>query len=120
MKSYFLKILLASAAYFAPIYTIFLAVIVLFVIDWITGVRKSLKNGKAINSYRLRKTINKGVNYIVFIGAAHIVDESLTENYFHLAQIAGAYSGLTEFWSICENLNIDQGKIKELIAKYKK
>jgi hypothetical protein len=56
----------------------------------------------------------------VFIGAAHIVDESLTENYFHLAQIAGAYSGLTEFWSICENLNIDQGKIKELIAKYKK
>jgi phage-related holin len=120
MKTILLKILLALSAYFAPIQSILIAVLALYTIDLVTGVRKSYLNKKRISSFRLRHTVSKAVNYFLFIVAAHITDESLTWQSLHLAKIAGAYCGLTEFWSICENLNIDKGRIKELIAKVKK
>ena len=70
-------------------------------------------------SRKLRDSVDKAFKYMVFIGAAYIVDIELTDNFFHLAQIAGAYCGLTEFWSICENINLDQNKLMDFYKSYK-
>lgn len=122
------KILVLASSYFAPIQSIILAVLCLFMIDWITGVWKSYKCMRQFKSYRLRKSIDKLLAYMLAIIAAHILNESILSGVAHLPQIVAGYIGFTEITSIYENLAVITGKnflleiliqIKDAILKKK-
>ena len=120
LNDFIFKLLITGLAYFAPVQGIVHAVIALFVIDWITGVWKScLVNKRRFTSYRLRKSVNKAVGYILAIVSGHILNESILGGSMNLPQIIAGYIGITELISILENLSDITGKdfLKEISIK---
>jgi phage-related holin len=115
------KAMSLTLAYFAPIEGLLCAVIVLFAIDWLTGVYKSYHKKIKFTSYRLRKSIHKLTSYIIAIVAAHILNATILSGMFHLPQIVAAYIGITELTSIYENLAVITGKklMRDIVLKIK-
>lgn len=91
--------------YFYPISPLVHAILILFVIDWITGVWKSHLVKRRFTSYRLQKSVRKLSSYVIAIIVAHIFDDMVMHNSLHLANITAGYIGFTEIKSIYENLS---------------
>lgn len=102
---------MATIGLLAPISELFIAVIILIIADWITGIWKSLKCKRRLTSFRLRMSISKLVTYLLAIYLAALFDNYLTPNIaLNLAGYVAAYIGLTELVSIYENISIITGK----------
>lgn len=105
LGNFLIKILGILVAYFAPVKEITIAVLVLFIIDWITGVWRSKILKRRFTSYRMRKSIYKLTAYLLAIYTCHIFDESLISFHLHLPQLMAGFIGATELLSILENLS---------------
>lgn len=110
-----------TLAYFAPIKEVACAVGALFIIDWITGVWKSILQNKRITSFRLRKSANKLAIYFVVLIASHIACESIGLEWTNLTSVIAGYIALTEMLSILENAAVITGKdfLKEIAERLK-
>ncbi len=111
MKDYYsfiFKALLACLAYFADIRNMFHAVLVFMAIDWITGVYASYKfrtKGKSwFTSFKLRRSIEKFVFYVMAIAVAHILEVEFMD-FANLDRIVAGYIAITEVKSIYENIS---------------
>ena len=91
-------------AYLSPIQAIFFAVWFLLFVDLLTGVWKSIKNGKRLTSSGLRSTVEKVFFYSLSIVVLWVVDKTFFNSCIHLPEIIGGYVALTEVISIFENI----------------
>ena len=103
LSEFLIKAGLALLSYFSPCWAVTHAVLILFTIDWFTGVWASRIEGKRFTSYKMRKSVAKIAIYITAIIAVYVYDKSFTGESWHLVQIVGGYIGLTELKSIFEN-----------------
>lgn len=82
--------------------TIIISVIVLALMDMITGIIASVKTGASIESRKLLKTAIKIFVYLLMISAGHLA-ENLFGFDFKADEIITAVLGVTELISILEN-----------------
>jgi phage-related holin len=95
-------------------------IIILVIIDFITGVIKSKKLGVKIESNKFRNTVLKIYVYYSLIITLGIVDYMVGVNVF--IRVGYAFIGITEGKSIIENLIViypDLEKIKEQLKWWK-
>lgn len=121
MKDYlpfFVKLALATLAYFAEIQNLFHAVLVFMAIDWVTGVYASFKlrtkdiytiNGVQrknpwFKASKMRYSIEKFVFYMLAIAVAFVFRKEFIEG-IYLAKIVAGYIAITELKSIFENIS---------------
>jgi hypothetical protein len=113
MKNFLLKSLDAFAiyllAYFAPTFTMLLAIGFLVFCDFITGMMASKKRGEEIRSKKMRPTIMKGFGYMVAILVAHVFQKHFIPNFEVMKIIAGLIAFI-ELKSLDENFKDITGK----------
>lgn len=86
-----------------PVQTFIITTLVCVVADFITGVAAASKAGERITSYGFRRTILKFLMYSVAI----ILAQQMQQVYLTglpVAYTIALYIGLTEFWSVLENV----------------
>lgn len=108
--TYILKAMGICTAFFLPLKTPVNAILILILIDWLTGVYRSLIANRKFTSYRLRKSVQKTVSYIVAIIAVFILEQDVLGADFGLVKIVTGYIAMTELLSIYENLSVITGK----------
>jgi len=80
----------------------------LVILDWLSGVRASRYEGKAIESSRLRRTGDKAIGYSIGLAAIALFTKEVG---ISRGVMSGVMSGLcwyfmvVELWSIIENLD---------------
>jgi phage-related holin len=97
------------AAYFEPIAGITLVVVVLFVLDFFTGIGKALKSGDRIRSGKLKWSLYKLLTYLGVMTLTFFISESMG-----LGRGTGVAVVKVEVWfiiyieglSIIENLQV--------------
>lgn len=104
---------LVGANHFEMLY----ALIVLVVIDFVTGVAASRYMGHTISSKTSFRSASKFVVYMLFVAAAHLAENIIPgETYFEV--VVASFLALTEFISIIENIgNMDFAIPKKLLTK---
>lgn len=105
----------------APIQAAIITVFVLVLIDFITGIMASRKQGLPITSARLRDSVVKMLVYQSTIILAFVIETYLVKG-IPLTNIASSYVGLVELISLNENIEIASGKklLAGLISQFKK
>ena len=88
----------------APLYDVLAAVLILIVIDFLTGIGAAIKVKAGISSKKMRNTLNKFLFYSLTLLAAHVVEIKITPALPWLQIVAG-FIALTELRSIFENFN---------------
>lgn len=120
-KDWILTLNIAVIAYFSPISSLLLSLLVLILVDWGTGVWAAYKTKIPITSFKLRRTLTKLVVYglalitglifekelVKYFGEvlSNILGTEFQENSLPIVKIIALYIGATEFQSIIENLN---------------
>ena len=82
--------------------TIIISVIVLTIMDMITGIMASVRDGDSIQSRKFLKTAIKIFVYLLMISAGHLA-ENLFGFDFKADEVITAVLGVTELISILEN-----------------
>lgn len=119
----------ALLAYFGPMKSTLLLIFVLFILDFLTGIRKAMKQGKKITSRKLRDSADKLAAYCIsLVLCFYLTQEIPAISDTHLpANVAGVIDNiidvvfpivykvvaigivLTECISIFENLSVIAG-----------
>lgn len=98
--------LMLLIAFFAPVINIVSAVMLLIVVDFITGVWASLKEKQRITSSAMSRSIAKTFVYNTTILITYIVHKYLLVGFdFPIVSIVSGFVALTEMKSILENLD---------------
>lgn len=122
-----IKILFAATVSFIePISSRMAWVFVLFLLDLITGIRASSKEGIPFSSKRFRIGIDKIIAYVIALVAVYILEAyifRMESEYLFIGVIS--FIGVTEVTSMYENLDRISGlklkaKITELLKKSSK
>jgi hypothetical protein len=100
--------ILAGLAIFAPVKGAALTALALCVVDMLTGLWASRKQGIPVTSNGLKKTVIKIAVYEAAILLTFLVDAFLAGT-FPLSNIVSGLIGLTEAKSCLENINIIAG-----------
>lgn len=103
-KAFFVKIMIVVIAYFSPVHELMFAVFALWIIDFITGVCKSIKCKKRISSNRMFLSVIKLLSFELVIISSHIFSVSILDGKLNLTSVVGGFIGATELLSILENL----------------
>lgn len=105
----------------APIQSAIITVFILVLLDCITGIMASRKQGIPITSSGLKDSVIKMFVYQSTIILAFIIETYLVKG-IPLTNIASSYVGLVELVSLNENIEIASGKklLAGLISKFKK
>lgn len=98
------KLSIWMGAIMAPLYDVLGAVLLLIVIDFLTGIGAAFKEKEAVSSKKMRNTINKFMFYSLTLLAAHVVELKITPALPWLKIVSG-FVALTELRSIFENFN---------------
>lgn len=106
-KELALSALIASWAFLAPIHGCLLAVGMLLLFDWITGIAKALKAKEPITSRWWRATIGKASAYGIAVLTGFFLDNSISLDV--AARAFTAAIAITEAKSIAENLKVLTG-----------
>lgn len=119
MKPYLIHLLLATVAVFAPAQGMLTTALLLIVIDLITGILASKKQGKKINSSGLQRTIVKLLVYEISIMLAFLTETYLLNHSIPVSNIVAGFVGITELKSCLENLNVISGGdlLKQIVDK---
>lgn len=109
----------AVLAVFAPIKPVILTMLVLVLVDLITGILAARKKGKQITSAGFRRTVVKLSLYLTAICIGYLVEKHLLSDYIAVSKIAAGLIGLTEVKSLFENLDVlnNEPIFKSLIKK---
>ena len=107
-------------AFIAPIAVLMLWVLIFMFIDFVTGIWASIKKGYVIRSRKLRRSITKGVFYLLFVLLLQGMDEYvLTFSDLNLANIGGSIICSIELYSILENMyNITKAKTFKILTRW--
>lgn len=108
--SYLLKFMIGCTAFFLPIKTPVNAIFILIAIDWLTGVYRSIKANRKFTSYRLRKSVEKTVGYVLAIISVFVLEQEIIGAHWGLVKIVAGYIAVTEVASIYENIAAITGK----------
>jgi len=100
--------IMAIAAVLAPVKGAALTALLLCILDLFTGLLAARKQGKAITSNGLGKTVVKIVVYECAILLTFLVDQFMA-GLFPLSNIVSGIIGMTELKSCLENMNILSG-----------
>lgn len=119
MKQILIKLLIATAAIFAPIQSVMLSALTLLLCDLVSGVWASKKRGEPISSSGFQRTIVKILVYEVAIALGFIAQHYLMQDAIPISSIIGSYIGMTELVSVYENINDISGGnlLKDIIDK---
>lgn len=82
--------------------------LILLCLDFVLGVRASLKRGEKFSSTGLRQTVSKVVGYVGFCLSTIVVSNTLSSTMLnpiteHLGTMSIVYIIITELWSCIEN-----------------
>ncbi len=96
----------------------------LVVIDYFTGKKASIHRGEAITPAKMRRSIDKGLVYMTFILACHIVDVVFSIPYAPLTYLSAVAVARVELFSIDGNVNAITGvsikeNIQQLLSTFK-
>ena len=121
IKHNLLDLVMLVLAFFSPVETAVLAVIVLCFFDTITGIIAAYKRGEKITSNKGFRTIIKIVVYSILILCSHLIEKTLLD-YIPLVKIATSAVALIELKSLYENassiLGLDLWKfVKQMMDK---
>lgn len=119
MKQALIRVLMALLAVFAPIQDALLVVMLLTILDLITGLIAARKRGEKITSSGLKRTIIKTCVYETTVMLAFLTETHLVGDLIPLVKICTAYIGITELKSVLENLDSISGMslLKTLVKK---
>jgi phage-related holin len=109
MKEWITKIIFVSVAALAPIHAMIVAIFVIVIIDFVTGLMAAYKMGDSITSAGFRRTLSKLVIYQLGLISGHLIEDYLILDAFPVAKIIAGIIGLVELTSILENCNIVYG-----------
>lgn len=112
-------LLYSIALVFLPLKATLITVMVLTVIDLMTGLAAARKRRRKITSSGLKKTIIKTFVYEAVVMLGFLTEQYMTGNTVPIVRILAGYIGITELKSVLENLEIVSGVsiIKLLIKK---
>lgn len=113
------SLLLSIILVFLPIKATLITVMVLTVVDLITGIMVSRKRRKKITSAGLKRTIIKTTVYEVVVMLGFLTEQYMTGDAVPVVKILAGFIGLTELKSVMENIELISGMsmIKLLIQK---
>lgn len=109
VKNYLFATLTAIVGVFAPIKEILATVLVLILLDLITGMLAAYKRKEPISSSAIRRTVGKILVYEVAIAAGFLAQAFLIKDLLPVASLIGSVVGLVELKSVLENLNSING-----------
>lgn len=115
-----MKMLAWVLAFLTPIKGVLAAVGFLIVADTLTGVWSALKQGKKIESAKLRRSVTKSAAYLLAIITGFVAQKHLLEDAIPIVTVVAGLIGATETLSIYENLSQISGvpladKVKGLL-----
>jgi len=96
----------AFTVFFLPTYQFIVVILILLIIDLITGIWKSLKQGNPITSKKFGETIKKIVLYNVGIISAYLVQHLIALEAVKLMWFLAVLISVKEFKSIIENIEV--------------
>ena len=109
MLKHVLPVIMAIISVFAPAEQMILTVLVLCLVDLITGILASKKQSIPITSYGIKRTIMKLAVYEMALCLGYLVGTYLVP-FIPVTNIVSSVIGLTELKSVLENLDIIIGK----------
>lgn len=106
-------------AVFTPIKAALLTVLVLVIVDLVTGVIAAYKRNEKITSAELRRSLSKIVIYEVTLCLAYLSEHYLISDEIPVMKLVSGMVGLVELKSILENLNEISGEnlLKAIVEK---
>lgn len=112
-------LLMSVALVFAPVKATLITVMVLTVVDLISGIMASRKEGKKITSSGLKRTIIKTTVYELVIMLGFLTEQYMTGDAVPVVKILAGFIGITELKSVMENLERISGMpmVRLLIEK---
>lgn len=102
-------IVMVILAFLAPIKVMALVILALVIIDVITGIYAAYKRGEKITSAAMRRSIQKLLVYQCGLLAAFLVQYLTGITSIPVVNLVASLIGMTEFFSIFENLNSISG-----------
>ena len=106
MKENAIKLMLALLAYFAPLYGIFVLMMLFVLADLVSGIVASSRKKIPRSSRRLRKSIEKTVCYLAAVMLAYTAEQALKLDWFIVHRTIAAFICVVEFISILENFAV--------------
>jgi phage-related holin len=103
MRSIAINLLLATAAVFMPIKAMLLSIVMLTLVDLVSGIGAAIKRKEPITSSGLKRTIIKLLVYLCVACLGYVVETYMTGDIIPLAKIMSGLVGITELKSILEN-----------------
>ncbi len=105
MKKYFFDILLSCVAIILPLKMMMITTGFLIMIDFITGLWSSVKNGEDFSSKKMANTISKSVLYQLAIISGFLIETYvITHLPFSMVELIAGFICLIELRSISENI----------------
>lgn len=117
IKHFLSGVAISIMGYFAPVQDVIMVMVLTVIVDMITGIWASVREGRGVKSRRLTKTAVKIVLYAMIIYLLFCVDKELQMFEVHRA-VAWLIVGF-EIWSILENAaRITDHPIFRILKKY--
>jgi phage-related holin len=85
-------------------YDILLGLGILILLDFLTGVMSSVRQGQSITSVRAVKTVTKSIVFLIFFAAANQTGLIIPGMYEFITTGIASFLALTEFISVAENV----------------
>lgn len=104
LNSLWSKIAILFIAYFTPIAEMVHVMLIFLVLDTISGIWASLKEGGKIESNKLRKTVLKFLWYTLSVMAAWMMERTFRLSWTSLASLTAGFICFVELKSIFENV----------------
>lgn len=95
---------MSAALVFMPIKATLITVMVLTVVDLISGIMASRKRGKKITSSGLKRTIIKTAVYELVVMLGFLTEQFMTGDSVPIVRVLAGFIGLTELKSVMENI----------------
>lgn len=110
MRNFLEAMALALIALLAPIKGVLITIMVISIVDLVSGLLAARKEGQKLTSRGLKSTVIKVLVYQVAVLCAYIIQTQLLFDSIPIVEWLGSYIGLVELKSILENLERIQGQ----------
>ena len=109
----------AVGTYLMPVHSMVLVMLFMVIVDFITGIWKSLKSGERIQSKRMAETVEKMVLYMIGIIVSFVLEKQIGIDGLRVVWVFVTIINTREYLSIVENIETITGtKILINISKY--
>ena len=103
-NSFWSKLAILFVAYFTPIAAMVHVMLIFLVLDTISGIWASLKEGNKLESHKLRKTVYKFIWYTLGVMSAWMMEHTFKLSWTNLACLVAGFICFVELKSIFENV----------------